>query len=53
MLQVFTADGREVSRSMQNNATRFDLDLTGFGSGVYVLRYTTGHAQQVMRVVVQ
>ncbi|MGL5891093.1 MAG: T9SS type A sorting domain-containing protein, partial [Bacteroidia bacterium] len=52
-LVIYTIEGREVYRAQHNAAGRSDVDLSAFGSGMYLLRYVYEGGQSAARVSVQ
>jgi hypothetical protein len=52
-LIIYSIEGREVYRTQHNAAGRSDVDLTAFGSGMYLLRYVYEGGESTARVSVQ
>lgn len=52
-LVIYTIEGREVYSVQHNTAGRSDVDLSSFGSGMYLLRYVYEGGQAAARVSVQ
>ncbi|MCA6364535.1 MAG: T9SS type A sorting domain-containing protein [Bacteroidetes bacterium] len=52
-LVIYTIEGREVYRAQHNAAGRSEVDLSAYGSGMYVLRYVYDGGQAVSRISIQ
>jgi hypothetical protein len=52
-LVIYTIEGREVYRAQHTAAGRSEVDLSSFGSGMYVLRYVYEGGQAVSLISIQ
>ncbi len=51
-LQVYDSTGREYDLEIQNNKEMFQIDLSGYATGLYLLKVSTGEVVEVRRLII-